>query len=375
MDGLAIMHKGIEKIAAQEIKELIGAKCVLGETVVRFEIEGLLDLCALCYRAQSVAKVLLLLGQTHAKDEEAIAAYAGTLDFSTFLTKDKTFRVRCVRVGEHSFDSADIEQGVGGALAEKYSCTANLDDPDVPVYVYVHQDTCYLGIDFAGVDLSKRQYRIFAPAEQLRATTAYAMLRIAGFSRKISLLDPFCGSGTILIEAALSACDYPLNFHDKDRFAFHRFPPLKKEDITTLFAKLDKRITAPDTRIVGYDSFLKNVKAAQKNAKIAGINKRIDVSKIDVEWLDTKFDKGEVDLILTDPPIMTKIKEKVMKKVYKEFFYQAEFVLKKEGKIVLVTPVPDAFSPFATEYHFVEKERVAVEQGKQRLYVLVFGHA
>ncbi len=373
MEGLAITHHGIEKIAAQEIGELIGAKCVLGVTVVRFPVKDLLDLCVLCYRMQSAAKVLLLLGQLRFKTDDDIHTYTGTLDFSPFLKKDKTFRVRCVRVGEHSFDSADIEQGVGGALAEKYGCTANLDDPDVPVYVYIRQDTCYLGIDFAGVDLSKRQYRIFSPAEQLRATTAYAMLRIADFTKTVSLLDPFCGSGSVLIEAALFVCAYPVNFYDKDRFAFHRFPMLKKEDITALFAKLDKQIALVDTKIVGYDSFLKNVKAAQKNAKIAGINKQIDVSKIDVEWLDTKFDKGEVDLILTDPPIMTKIKEKVLKKVYKEFFYQAEFVLKKEGKIVLVTPVPDAFAPFAKEYKFVEKERLAVEQGKQRLYVLVFG--
>jgi len=374
MQGLAITHKGIEKITAHEIEELIGAKTAVGESIISFEMKDLLDLCALCYKAQSVGRVILLLGQLRFKGEDDICACAKDLDFSGFLTKDKSFRVRCTRVGEHDFDSIDIEQGIGEVLAERYGCKANLNDPDVPVHAYVYNDYCYIGIDFAGFDLSKRQYRIFAPSEQLRATTAYAMLRVAGFSKKTSLLDPFCGSGTILIEAALYACDYPVNFYSKDKFAFLRFPCLKSTDFDAFFAKLDKKISSPDTRMVGYDHLLKDVKSAQKNAKIAGVNKRLDISKIDVEWLDTKFSKGELDLIVTNPPIMTRINEKTMKKIYKELFYQGEFILKKDGRITLVTPIPDAFQDFAKEYKFKEASRLAMEQGKQTLYILTFTH-
>lgn len=373
MHGLAITNKGIEKIAAQEINELIGATGILGETIVRFDVKDLLDLCVLCYKMQSVGKVMFLLGHVRFATDDEVYAYAKALDFSTFLKKDKTFRVRCVRLGEHSFDSADIEQEIGGMLAETYGCKANLDNPDIPVYVYINNDDCYVGIDFAGFDLSKRQYRIFSPAaDQLRATTAYAMLRIAGFTKKTALLDPFCCCGTILIEAALHACNYSVNFYDKDKFAFRRFPCFASVDFDAFFEKLDKQIMLPDTKIVGYDTFLQNVKSAQKNAKIAGINKQIDVSKIDVEWLDTKFGKEELDLIASCPPVMTKIKENMIKKIYKEFFYQAEFVLRKNGKIVLVTATPDAFTPFAKEYAFKEMERLVVEQGKQRLWIVTF---
>ncbi len=370
--GLAITNKGIEAIAAKEIEELIGTKGKAGITIVQYTINELLDLCALCYKAQSLARVLFLAGKLRFTSEEEIYEYAKTLDLSLFLTKDKTFAVRCIRMGEHGFDSADIGQGIGEILAKRYECKVNLTAPDIPVQVYIHADQCFIGVDFAGFDLSKRHYRIFAPSDTLRATTAYAMLRLAGFSAKTSLLDPFCNAGTILIEAALYACRHPVNYYGKDLFAFRRFPCFSDTDFDAFFGGLDKTIAFPKTKIIGYDTMLNHVAAAQKNAKIAGINKQIEVSKIDVEWLDTKFGKEELDLIATNPPIMTKINEKAIQKLYKELFYQAAFVLKKNGKMALVTPIPEAFMPFASEYKFKEASRTEIEQGKQKLWIVIF---
>ena len=355
MKAIGVTHKGIEDVAALEIKELINKPSKVEDSVVLFEANKQ-DLALLCYKSQSLIKVLELffkLKINKLEDFEKI----GKVDFKG------SFAVRCLRIGEHDFSSKDIEKVVGGAIYEKTKQKVNLENPDVTIFVYLYNDKAYIGIDYAGIDLSKRDYKIFTGAKALKGTIAYSLVRLSGYKPNEVLLDPFSISGEVPIEAALFASKFPLNFFDKEKFTFKKFLKFN-------FEKEDKNTKKSKLNILCYDSQLRNVKAAQKNAKIAGIDKQIRFGRADIEWLDTKFDKESIDKIVTRIPELARFqKEKDIEKLYKEFFYQVEFILKKKGRIVVIARDLSLFKKYVEKFEVKNEREVSI--GKEVLKIAV----
>ena len=369
MKGLAICSKGIEDITALEIKELINSKVEIKDSCVLFDIKRLEELCLLCYKAQSVDKILLLLGSFEFKSDlfEKIKEKIGRIGLDDWLDK-KTFRVSSEIINK-DISSAEVNESVGEILFEKFRNKVDLENPELIFFVFINSNDCYLGIDFAGIELQKRQYKVLGHAAALRSTIAYSLVRIADYKEKEILLDAFAGSGTIPIEAALFTSKFPVNYYNKDKFAFLK---IMKFD----FNKEDKKTKEPaKPRISGYDSFLGCTTSAKKNAKIAGIEKFIDFSRIEVEWLDTKTKKGKIDKIISNPPALSKNKNpKDIEKLYNEFFYQAEFILNSKGKIALIT-YNNSLEPLkraAEKNKFKIKEKRKVMHGKEERIVLIF---
>ena len=114
-----------------------------------------------------------------------------------------TFRVTTKRTGTHPFTSLDVQRFAGGALLARHGCAVDLENYDVDVRADVIERTCIVGIQLSRQPLSKRISRSLRPVAALKANVAYALLHLAGIDAETtSLLDPFCGSGTILLEAA-----------------------------------------------------------------------------------------------------------------------------------------------------------------------------
>lgn len=374
MKALAITSKGIEDITALEIKELIKAKTQINESCVIFEAEKIEELCLLCYKAQSVEKILFLFGYFNFNNKnlfDDLKKHIENIDFSKWLNKEITFKV-ISKIINNDLSSQEISEKTGEFIinhikkTKKYKQKVNLDNPDIIFFVYIFKNSCYLGIDIAGFELHKRQYRIFQHPNALRATIAYSLVRIADVKDGDAILDPFTGSGTIPIEAALYFSNFPVNYYTKDTFLFLKFLKFN-------FETIDKKIKSPKVKIYGYDSILGYITSAKKNAKIAGIDKEIKLSRCEIGWLDTKFKKNSVNKIITYPPQESKnIIQKITEKIYNEFFYQADFVLKKQGKIVLITKSLDLLKKYAEKYKFKLLNEREVYSGKQVFKVVVF---
>lgn len=380
MHAIAITNKGIEDIAKKEIKELIKVDSKIEDSVVIFKPKKILDLCLLCYKAQSITKLMLLLKEIKFKKKEDIFSAIKNIDLKAFLDKNTTFEVRCKRIGKHDFSSQEIEEVVGEKIIEdlkkkyKFTPKVNLENPDLIIFVYIHKNKAYLGIDLSGIDLSKRQYRIFAHPDALKGTISYAMLRLADYKKTDFLLDTFCNDGTIPIEAALFATNFSVNFYQKDKFSFLKLKPFQKTDFDKFFEAIDKKANLKEkTKITGYDAQLRDIKASQKNAKIAGVNKNINFSKVDVEWLDTKFKKGEVDKIATNLPSLGHLRESDVEKIFNEFFYQSDFILKNKGKICLALKTLkyfDLLKEKAEKHKFKIVKDMGVMQGEQAIKLI-----
>jgi len=115
------------------------------------------------------------------------------------------------------------------------------------------------------------------------------------------------------------------------------------------------------------------VSAAKKNAKIAGVNKAIQFSRKEISWLDTKFEESSIDRIVSLIPQPSKnISEQQLGKIYHEFFYQCNYILKKNGKICLITKYPELLLQDAKRHNFKEEKRLEVTQGKETLMFILF---
>lgn len=356
MKGLIITNKGTEDISKKEIKELINSDAEIKETVCIFTINSLNDLCRLSYLGQSFIKVLYLLDifniDANFKQNLKKIIKKNVKTFAKFIKKNHTFKVKCAKIDSDAI-SSEIEDIAGSVIDYK----VDLENPDLILYIYIFKDICYIGIDFSGFDLSKRDYKIFNFPVSLKGNIAYSLIRISGYNKKEKILDPFCSSGEIVIESALFASGMSPHYYKKDSFLFNKY--LKFD-----FNKVDKKIDLKNKQIYALDSQFRNVRAAQKNSKIAGVNKIINFSRQETEWLDIKFKKEEIDKIVTGIRFS---KYNNITKLLKEFFYQCSYILKKKGKIVIVTNNKELLK---TGFDIIEEREVW--QGKEKLYVLVY---
>lgn len=367
MKGLVLCNKGIEDAAALDIKEIINRDAAIFNGFAIFDFEKKEELCKLAYLSQSIKKVILVLSSFEFKSEEGITQKAGKLNLKEWLKKGKTFSVEAL-IDKPQIDS-EIEGEIGKAVIDSikdYKQKVDLEEPDIVLFVFVRGNKAFFGIDFSGKDLSKREYRIFSSPKNIKATLAYAAVRFSGYKRGEVLVDPFCLSGSIVIETTLFENNFSIHFYKKDDFLFTKFMEFD-------FESIDKKAAKDKGNIYAFDAQFRNIDAAKKNAKIAGINKAINYSRLEVGWLDTKFDKESVDRIVTCLPNITKFcNKKDLLKLYQEFFYQAEFVLKKKGRIIVCTKNPDEIKDCGLAKNFKVEEEREVWQGKEGMSLVRF---
>ncbi len=360
MKGLAICCRGIEDICALDIKELINSEASIKEGCVVFPVKDSEELCLLTYRSQCCERILSLIGECNQPSD--LRKLCEKLDFSQW--RGKSFRVSS-KIIDNEISSEELNSEVGSYIEGK----VDLENPDVIYFVYVVGDQCYLGVDFGGMWLQKRAYRIFHHRSSLRSTIAYALVRLSNYKCGDRILDCFMGNGTIPIEAGLFSLKFPVNYFRKERFAFLKLGI--KADVLK-----DMNIDIIRQEIYGSDKEWLSVNSAKKNAKIAGINKALSFSRLEVEWLDTKFDKGSVNRIVTHPPRLSKNKNgKDIVKIYNEFFYQAKFILDKDGTIALVSNQTADLKKSAEKNDFRAEIEREVWSGKEKLKIIVFKNA
>lgn len=330
MKLIAITIPKLEQVTVDEISEILKLKSTAYDSVVEFESDNFSQIAKFCYMTRSSSRVLLLL------DKQKITEI-DKLKFPKIPLQDefKTFRIRCTRIGEHNFNSHDIEKKLGEKIIDNYRLEVNISSPDITFFSYIYNENIYLGIDICGFDLSKRDYKIINNPYSIKGNLAFAMVKLSGFKPGETLLDTFIRAGEIVIEAASYSSATSIHNFRKDEYFFTHFIDFK--DIN-----LDKfESDGKSSKIFAYADNQKYISASKKNAKIQGINKFITFSKTDIDWIDTKFEKSTINRVVT---ILSKTRlDKKFEKTLDDFFHQMRFVLKKDGKVVVLTKTPELF--------------------------------
>ena len=330
---ISCLH-GIEDVCIKEAKELTKGKAVkLSNNRIKLTCK---DAEVLKNNLRSGSRIFKLIGELTFKSIEDIAKAVAD-DFEKF---EEPIAVRCSRQGLQKFHSNDAERIVGEALHFK-RLSVNLKNPKTKIIVDVSDNKCYYGILIAE-DLNKREYRIKSTSQSINSTICYALVRLSGYKKGKILLDPFSKDGTIIIEAAAFSHSLPLKFN--------------------------KPVDTKEQNIFCSDPLLANVNNSETNSKLAGVNKAIKFSRYDIEWLDTKFSKSEINYIVTVLPYHAGDRQKDAEKEYKELFYQAEFILSKTGRMVLLSHAD--LKSFLGKFKIVSETEIISGDIKYRAYVL-----
>jgi putative N6-adenine-specific DNA methylase len=379
MEALAITNSGIEDVAAQEITKLTGSagsKCDVCEGLVSFNTKKFEDLFLMCYKLQSARKVILLLKKFKCSSIKDIEKEISKVEFKEWIDNNTRFVVECE---SDSISTQEVRETAGEVIKNLTKAEISFKSPDVIVFAYITGDTCYLGIDFGREDLAKRDYKVFLTSDSLKANLAFALAQLCGYKKDKVLLDPFCNDGAVVIEAALSAAELSPHFYSKDKFNFMKIKRFKDFDFEKFFEGIDK--AAKPKQEFAINAFEDNfglLQNAKKNAKIAGVVSCMRFSRTESDWIELKFKENSVDIISALPTQMHHFTEpgKLQKK-YNELFYQADYVLAKDGVVGLITRpnIIDMLKNAAETHKFRLDSERPVMQGKQDMSILIFSRA
>lgn len=296
------------------------------------------DLLPLARRMRSVHHVLAPLYTFNLPATDPLDAIRVTLArWAVPAMEDAdTFRVTSVRQGEHDFTSIDVQRVAGTGLQEQYDTEVDLEDYDAEVRVDVHHDRGLVSVQHTRTALSRRQIDGYTPRAALKANVAYALLHLAHLDAPPkTLLDPFCGSGTLLLEAAQHW---------------------------------------PETQCLGADWNEDAVAGARTNAALAGVAERVQIRPSDARHLTDTFDAETADLIVTNPPFGIRLGASMnFDAFYRRVLDQMATVLRPEGRAVLLVLKQGPFNRAldATERFDVRHVRVIEIGGRYpRVFVL-----
>lgn len=232
-----------------------------------------------CLESRIAQRIQLLLGRYQAPDEAALYDVVHSIDWTPYFGNSQTVSVRAVCQASpmtHSgFVALKVKDAIVDQLREKSGVRPNVDkeDPDVRIFVYVLKERVSIYLDLSGGALFQRGYRKNSVGAPLKETLAAAIVRMSGWDRETPLLDPMCGSGTIPIEAAQWATGIAPGL-STDTFGFERWADFSDEDaeeMRMLRGELRGRKSGKSPKITASDCAPEAVKAAQMNARAAGV--------------------------------------------------------------------------------------------------------
>ncbi len=330
--------RGAENYAAEELREL-----GIRESRVR-ENEGLViaerseagRLVGLLPFLRTVFRVVLLVREGRipqdASGPEWAYGLARQVRWEEWFSPEKRFAVRARRLGQQDYRSRDLEARVGQAVIDAFlerqgkRPPVDLENPEIVVRVEVRREQFYLGLDLVGQEaLHRRGYRVYDHPAALNTVLASCFLRAVGWKPGIPFLDPMCGGGTILIEAALRARGIPLS-----RWRGHwcaRNLHLRETPFSP---------PAPlPTVLYGGDRSPKHLEGALRNAEKAGVAQDLRLFLRDAsEWRTPGF-----PFVLSNPPYGVRSgSPRKARQAHRTLLELSTRILWKGGRLGIISP-------------------------------------
>ena len=281
---IAKTFMGLEPVLAKELAQLGASDIQTGRRMVSFKGDK-----ELLYRAnfQLHTAIRILKPIKHFRALSADDVYEGVKDINweEYIALDKTFAVDSVVFSEEFRHSKFVAYKVKDAIVDQFRertgkrPNISITNPDIRLHIHIAEDQCTLCLDSSGESLHRRGYRQESVEAPLNEVLAAGMILMTGWHGETDFIDPMCGSGTLLIEAALIARNMAPGLFRKE-FAFEKWPDFDAD----LFDKIyndDSQEREFNHHIYGYDVDIKAVNTARLNAKAAGLTSCITVNEQD----------------------------------------------------------------------------------------------
>jgi putative N6-adenine-specific DNA methylase len=276
---------GFEALLADELKQLGAMNVSIGVRNVQFEGDkGFMYKANMALR--TAIKILKPIESFSIKNEDDLYRKIYQLDWTPYLKPTGTLAIDATVHSNYFKHSQYIALKTKDAIVDKFRDTTgsrpnvDLRFPDMKLNVHIDEHHCTLSLDTSGESLHKRGYKLATNIAPMNEVLAAGLVMLSGWDGECDFMDPMCGSGTILIEAAMIACNIPPNLMRKE-FAFERWPDWDVDLFEKIEASLLNKTREFHFKILGYDKSPSAVTKALDNIKNAHLEEYITVKHED----------------------------------------------------------------------------------------------
>lgn len=299
---IAKTFMGLEEVLAQELTQLGANNVKIGRRMVSFTGDK-----EMMYRANfqlhTAIRILKPIKHFRASSADDVYEAVKNIDWSKYIERGKTFSVDSVVYSEEFRNSRFVTYKVKDAIVDQFRETTgtrpniSISNPDIRLHIHISDDQATLSLDSSGESLHRRGYRQETTEAPLNEVLAAGMILKTGWKGGKDFIDPMCGSGTLLIEAALIARNISPGVFRKE-FAFEKWNDFDAELFDNIYND-DSREREFEHHIYGYDIDMRAVNTALLNVRAAGFLKDITVKEGDFKNFKTPEKPA---IMITNPP-------------------------------------------------------------------------
>lgn len=306
--------KGLELLLEEELQRL--GVTETKQTVAGVQCQGELeDAYRICLWSRLANRVLLPLYEGEAETADDLYQAVQQIDWLEHMRSEGTllidFSGQTRGINNTHFGALKVKDAIVDQIRDKTGSRPSIDKvaPDLRINVRMHRGKITVALDMSGESLHRRAYRLKAGEAPMKENLAAAILTRSGWPERSSesglVFDPMCGSGTLLIEAALMAADIAPGLQRK-RFGFSRWTGHKRDIWEDLVAEAQARkvkgLLSLEAKLIGSDQDSKVLRAARQNAERAGVADFIEFTTCRLEDLDRNTLPEGKGLLITNPP-------------------------------------------------------------------------
>ena len=296
---------GLEEILAQELKTL-GAQAVkIGVRNVQFVGDtGFMYKANLCLR--TALRILKPIHRSNISKIDDVYQAMHDIAWEEIMNENSTFAIRATVMTSDPHNTMYValkaKDGLADRLRTRLGTRPNVDKdfPDFSIHLYVTDRIVEVSLDSSGTSLHQRGYRSATNIAPINEVLAAGILMLSGWRGDTDFLDPMCGSGTLLIEAAMIACNIPPNLNRKE-FAFQKWSDWDND----LYEKIEEsalnKTRSFDYTITGYDKAPSAIRKSEQNISNANLDDFIKIERQDF-FRTEKEDPDKSLHILFNPP-------------------------------------------------------------------------
>ncbi|SON48590.1 bifunctional 23S rRNA (guanine(2069)-N(7))-methyltransferase RlmK/23S rRNA (guanine(2445)-N(2))-methyltransferase RlmL [Vibrio tapetis] len=306
---LAITSNGMENLLADELKQLGIDNPKPVQAGVKFKATNE-QIYRCCLWSRLASRFVRVLAEFTCQDDMDLYLSATAVNWPSYFDCKKRFVVDFngtnQEIRNSQYGALKVKDAVVDCFTKKNFERPSIDkeQPDLRIHVRLHRDKAILGIDMVGAGLHHRGYRTEAGRAPLRETLAAAIISRTGWDSSKALLDPMCGSGTLLIEAAMMAANIAPGIN-RQSWCFESLKDFEPELWTEVQAEANvqgrRGVNKTTCRFYGFDNDARVLKLAKDNARRAGVASLIDFEMGDAAQIRKPegFDQGH---IVCNPP-------------------------------------------------------------------------
>ncbi|MDO6738531.1 class I SAM-dependent RNA methyltransferase [Wenyingzhuangia sp. 2_MG-2023] len=309
---VAITLQGLEEVLSNELKQLGAQDVKSGVRMVEFVgDEGFMYKANLYLR--TAIRILKPIVKFKVRNEDDFYKNLLKIRWEKYVGVKGTFATKGTNQFTGMTDNTHYlalrtKDAIADYFMAKYEERPNVDvkHPDLKVNVHIDRHgVCTVSLDSSGDSLHKRGYRLNTNIAPINEVLAAGLILLSGYNGDQNFIDPMCGSGTLLIEAAMIACNIPANINRKE-FAFEKWNDYNENLFFAIQDSLIKRIRDPKCKIMGFDKAPSAVVKANENIQNANLEEFIGVHH--VNFFNSKKEVFGPTTILFNPPYGERLK-------------------------------------------------------------------